>query len=115
MLGLSASAAYAAIGPAIEVMHHVFGGEIVAIVPFHAFAQVQHIFGGRVIGAPAFKQPARHAAIAVELCQIIQPAAAEIGVFCPVPQAGVFQRFGFHVHPQCATLLGGCLRGGGQA
>ena len=47
------------VAPAVEVVDHVVGVEVVAVRPFHALADMQGVFGGVVADLPALDQMAR--------------------------------------------------------
>ena len=51
-----------------------FGGEVIAIVPFHARTDVQCVFGGVIIDGPAFHKHAAERAVEVHFHQCFQNA-----------------------------------------
>ena len=94
------------LAPAGDVAGHVLGGEIVAIVPLHALADVQRVFGGVVVDLPAFQQHAAERPVVVVFDQVFQVAAGLVGDLRPVGGAGVLQLAHAHLYTQGAALLG---------
>ena len=92
-----------AIGPTAKVAHHIIGGERIAVVPGHALTQVQRVDGRIIIGGPAVQQTADKCAVRIVLDQIFQPAAIDVGDLWPIGKTRVFDRLGFHRHPQGAA------------
>ena len=70
---------YALVTPALKVIGDIFCGEIIPVIPLHAFSDLQGILGRICVNFPAFQQLALDCAIAVILNQIFQPATCEIG------------------------------------
>ncbi len=96
----------ALVAPHFNVARHVGGGEVVAIVPLHAFTDVQGVLGGIVIGRPAFQQHRLERPVRVVFHQVFQPTCCNRCDLCPVKGAWILQRFDVHLHAHCAALLG---------
>ena len=98
------------VAPAGDIVGHVLGGEIVAIGPFHAGADLQRVLGGVVIDLPAFQQHAADRPVIVVFGQVFQRATGLVGDLGPVGGAAVFQRAHAHLDTQRAARLH--MRGG---
>ncbi len=102
-----------AVAPAGDVAGHVIGGEVVAVRPLDARADLQGVFGRVVVGGPAFQQHAAERAVVVVLDQVFEPAAVEVRDLRPVGEARVLHAPWFPCHAQRAArraFLGLCLR-----
>ena len=44
------------VAPAGDVVGHIFGGEVIAVMPFHALAHIQRVFGGVLVDLPTLQQ-----------------------------------------------------------
>mmetsp|Transcript_29106 Transcript_29106/g.56028 ORF Transcript_29106/g.56028 Transcript_29106/m.56028 type:complete len:399 (+) Transcript_29106:547-1743(+) len=97
------------VAPAGDVTRHVFGGEVVAVVPFDASADVQSVDGCVIRDFPAFQQLAGECAVILVVDQIFLPAAREVCDLRPVIGAWVFEATHFLLNADGAACFGvGC-------
>ncbi len=99
------------LAPAADVEDNVFRGEIVAVGPLDALAEVQRVLGRIVVDLPAFQQPGREGRIAFPAHEVFAGLARDMRI--PVERARIFQpgcpdRRG---DAQRSALLGSFLRG----
>jgi hypothetical protein len=98
------------VAPVGDDAGHVIGGEIVAVVPFHALADIQGVFGGIVVHVPAFDKHAAERAVVVVLDQVFQRARGQVGDLSPVVGARILEGAHLHLHADRAAALG-CAMG----
>jgi len=106
------------VAPAVEVIDHVIGVEVIAVRPLHALAHVKRVFCGVVIDVPALNKLAGECGVAVIAHEVFIGLTRDIGHFRPVPGAGVLHFLDDHLHLEDAALLGLTLSAGrrvGQA
>ncbi len=93
------------VAPAGDVEHHVIGGEVVAVRPLDALADMEGVLGGVVVDVPALDQLAGESAVAVVAHEIFVALARDVGNFRPVVGTRVLRLLDDHLHLEDAALL----------
>ncbi len=94
------------VAPASDHTGNIISGEVIAVVPLHALANLEDIGLGVLGDFPAFQQLALESGVVVVLHQIFQPAARDIGDLRPVIGARIFQAANFLLDANSAAHLG---------